>query len=173
MGKDSPHGGLRGLLPLTVKPEEIPMRTGLARASWLALASAAALACVSPSDPLGRVEALEEAQKRYTEAIRWGDLERASRYVAPDQRADFLALSDAFEAVHFTDYEIGEIDVDPEKHARAEVDVTYRGYVMPHFVERRVKDRQVWSRQAGMGNQWTVEPQLALLIGEMGGRVEP
>lgn len=146
------------------------MRT--ATALGLALASAAALACVSPSDPLGRVEALEEVQKRYTEAIRWGDLERASRYVSPELREDFLALTDAFESIRFTDYEIGELDVDPEKHARAEVNVTYRGYVPPHYVERRVQDHQVWIREAGMGNHWKVHPQLALLIDEMGGRAE-
>ncbi len=139
---------------------------------WIALAGAAALACVSPSDPLGRVEALEEAQKRYTEAIRWGDLEKAARYVAPEERDDFLALADAFESIRFTDYEIGDLDVEVEELARAEVVVSYHGYVLPHYLERRVHDRQIWVRDGGLGNRWHVHPQLALLIGEMGARVE-
>jgi hypothetical protein len=147
------------------------------KAPWIALASAAGIAllggCVSPSDPLGRVEALEEAQKRYTEAIRWGDLERASRYVVADQRAEFLALADAFESIRFTDYEIGELEVDDDGLARAEVVVSYEGYVLPHYLERRVSDRQVWVRDGAVGNHWVVQPQLALLIDEMGGRVAP
>ena len=138
---------------------------------WIALASATFVACVSPSDPLGRVEALEEAQKRYTEAIRWGDLERASRYVAADQREAFLALADAFESVRFTDYEIGDLDVDPADLAKAEVVVSYHGYVLPHYLERRVSDRQVWVREGAVGNRWVVQPQLASLIHEMGGSV--
>ncbi len=49
--------------------------------------------CVSPSDPLGRQDALEEAQQKYTELVRWGDVERAGKFVDPAMRDDFLRLS--------------------------------------------------------------------------------
>jgi len=135
----------------------------------IALLAAGGLACVSPSDPFGRVEALEEAQKRYTEAIRWGDLERASHYVAPDEREEFLALEDAFQTIRFTDFEIGELSITDDDRERAEVEVTYHGYVLPQYLEKRVRDHQVWVREPGMGNFWTIQPQLALLIDGMGG----
>ncbi|MGH0031874.1 MAG: hypothetical protein ACQGVC_18960 [Myxococcota bacterium] len=56
---------------------------------WLALATAAWLlaGCVSPTDPLGREDALEDAQQRYTDLIRWGELEKAALFVDPEQRA--------------------------------------------------------------------------------------
>ena len=128
------------------------------------------LGCITPSDPLDRLDALKEAQKKYTKAIRWGDLEVAARYVAPDMREDFLALATPFEQVRITDYEIGDYDLEEEEKANAEVDVTYRGYVLPHFVEHRVHDRQVWTREEGMANRWTVEPDLHALIHGLSGK---
>lgn len=125
------------------------------------------LACVSPSDPMARAYALKEAQKRYTEAIRWGDLERAAHYVDPELREDFLAQSRAFESIRFTDFEIGAVDLEDEDKLRAEVDVTYSGYVLPFYIERRVNDHQVWVREEGMANRWLVQPELELLITSM------
>ena len=139
-------------------------------AVWIAMASLGLAACVSPSDPWEHREALKKSQKRYTEAIRWGDIEKASRYVDPELREAFLALSSSFETVRITDYEIGELDLEEEKQERAEVDVTYRGYVMPHYLERRVNEQQVWVRDEGMGNEWRVRPELAALLDGMGAR---
>ncbi|MEM7412853.1 MAG: hypothetical protein AAF430_21655 [Myxococcota bacterium] len=124
--------------------------------------------CVT-SDPLGHAYALKEAQKRYTKAIRWGDLEMAARYVDPELRKDFLALASPFEQVRITDYEIGELDVEEEELTSAEVDVTYRGYVLPHFVEHRVLDRQVWTREEGMSSVWRVAPDLPALMRGLSG----
>jgi hypothetical protein len=137
---------------------------------WIAMAGLGLAACVSPSDPWEHREALVQSQRRYTEAIRWGDLEKASRYVDPELREAFLALSSTFETVRITDYEIGEPDLEPEKLARAEVDVTYHGFVMPHYIERRVTEQQVWYRDEGMGNEWRVRPELAAILDGMGAR---
>jgi hypothetical protein len=141
------------------------MRTS---ARWIALIAIAMSACVSPSDPMERGVALKEAQRKYAEALRWGDLEKAAHYVDPEMRGDFLALSDAFESVRITDYDIGEVDLDEDTLANAEVDVTYRGYVMPQFVEKRVRDHQVWYRDEDSGREWRVRPQLAALIDGIG-----
>lgn len=138
-----------------------------AMAFWIAFAGIAS-ACVSPNDPLGRSEALEEKQKRYTEAIRWGDIERAAQYVEPEQRSAFLALAPAFESVRFSDYEIGELDFESDERLAAEIEVTFRGYALPHYVERKIRDRQVWERAEGMRNDWFVKPELATLIDQLG-----
>ena len=140
------------------------MRTA---ARWIALIALGCAACVSASDPLERGEALKHAQHRYTEALRWGDLEKAARYVDPEMRDDFLALSDLFEQVRITDYDIGEYDLDTDTLAQAEVDVTYRGYVLPVFVEKRVRDHQVWYREA---SEWRVRPELAAMLDGIGAR---
>jgi hypothetical protein len=135
----------------------------------LALALAGlSTSCFSFGDPLARGEALEETQRRYTEMIRWGDIDKAARYVDPEQREGFLALAQNFELIRITDYEIGELDIDPDTLARAEVDVTYHGYVLNEFVERRVNDHQVWVREAG--NDWRVRPELDALIDSLGVR---
>ena len=139
-------------------------------ARWVAVIALGCAACVSPSDPWERGEALKQTQKRYTEALRWGDLEKAARYVDPEMRSDFLALSNAFENVKITDYEIGELDLDTDTLAKAEVVVTYRGYALPQYVEKRVKDHQVWYRDEESGNEWRVRPELAALLDDIGAR---
>ena len=127
-------------------------------------------ACVSPSDPFERERALQLAQKAYLEALRWGKLEKAAVYVDPEQRDEFLALADSFDTVRITDYDIGEMDLDKDTLAQAECDVTYRGYVMPHYVEKRVRDHQVWYRDEENDNEWRVRPQLAALLDGLGVR---
>lgn len=118
--------------------------------------------CVSPTDPLGRNDALEAAQKSYTENVRWGNFEQASRYVDPALRDDFLALEDRFDQVRITDYEIGEVK--SADHDTAEVEVTYRGYALPYYVEKEVREEQQWYRDEGVNNTWRVRPQLSLLL---------
>ena len=141
-----------------------------AAARWFATVAIGLAACVSPSDPLERGEALKECQLRYTEALRWGDLDKAARYVDPEMRSDFLALADAFENVRITDYDIGELDLNKETLAQAEVDVTYRGYVLPVYVEKRIRDHQVWYRDDESGREWRVRPELASLLEGIGAR---
>jgi hypothetical protein len=139
-----------------------PMR-GLA-ASLLCLTLGAA--CVSPTDPLGREDALQEAQKKYTELIRWGDVQRAGMYVDPELRESFLELADSMADLRFTDFEIGEIDFD---HDTATVSVTYRGYRVSEFVERSASEVQQWHRD-GLKNDWLVRPELHDVVAAIEGR---
>jgi hypothetical protein len=141
-----------------------------ATAFGIAVIAFALSGCVSPSDPFERERALELTQKSYVEALRWGDLAKASGFVDPAQREEFLALADSFDAVRITDYEIGELDLDEDTLAHAEVVVTYRGYVMPHYVEKRVRDHQVWYRDRANGNEWRVRPELAAMLDGLGVR---
>jgi len=141
-----------------------------AAARWIAVIAVGLTGCVSPSDPWERAEALKQAQRKYAEGLRWGNLEKSAKYVDPQLRSEFLALAGAFETVRITDYDIGEVDLDEETLAQAEVDVTYRGYVLPQFLERRVREHQVWYRDEESGNEWRVRPEFAALLDGIGVR---
>jgi hypothetical protein len=139
-------------------------------ALWIAAIALGLAACVSPSDPWERERELQLTQKKYIEALRWGNIDKAATYVDPEQRDEFLALAESFETIRITDYEIGELDLDKDSLARAECDVTYRGYVMPHYVEKRVRDHQVWYRDEENDDKWLVRPQLAAMLDGLGAR---
>lgn len=113
------------------------------------------------SDPMGRKYSLENIQRRYTEAIRWGQFEQAAVFVAPDVQEEFHALAEALDQIRITDYEIGRIALDEEKKT-ATVHVTYHGYRDGAFVEKPLKEIQDWVRESG--NDWRVRPQLSRLI---------
>ena len=117
------------------------------------------------TDPLGRRQALESVQKQYTELIRWGDFERASKYVDPQQRESFVALSRSFETIRLTDFEIAEIEYSGGDEVS--VAVTYRGYAVDTLLERRFREEQVWTREPGVTNQWSVRSDLAEAMAEL------
>ena len=139
-------------------------------ACWLVAISLVLGACVSPSDPWERGLALKNAQRKYNEALRWGQLEKAAKYVDPEMRSDFLAYSDVFDTLRISDYDIGEVDLDEETLAQAEVEVTYHGYVLPRYIEKRVRDHQVWYRDEESGDEWRVRPELAAMLDGFGAR---
>ena len=116
------------------------------------------------ADPLGRRSALKEVQLKYTQAIRWGDIEQASEFVDPDLRGEFLGLLDAFEKIRITDYDIGSIQY--ESSELANVTVTYHAYTVGTYLDRTIREKQVW-RQVGVGTQWWVEPQLEDVVGAL------
>jgi hypothetical protein len=141
-----------------------PLRAAIA----LALFAAFALGCgvlAELDDPLGRDFALNAAQRQYTQAIRWGELEDASAYVDPALKAAFLEKAAAFEGFRITDYQIGQIDYDADDSSLARVSVTYRGYCTASLIERPIRERQQWYRESG--NDWRVRPEFDLPIGHV------
>jgi hypothetical protein len=133
--------------------------------SWRALGALAALwsiGCSALADPMGRTVALEDAQLRYTQFVRWGELAAASEFVAPEIRAEFLSHGPAFDAIRITEYEIGKIVWD-ERRDSATVRVTYHAYSLASLQETRLEEEQRWVRP-GAGNTWYVHPQLAGLL---------
>lgn len=132
------------------------MQVSVARLVAL-LATFAIAGCAALSDPLGRQEALELAQKQYTEAIRWGYLERARAFIDPEERDAFELLAPVFEQIRITDFEIGQIEGDEDE---ANVIVTYRGYGRAYQVEKPFREHQQWSRVEGLANQWHVHSDL-------------
>ena len=136
---------------------------------WLALAwvlvLTAATGCISLADPLGRQDALEETQQKYTDLVRWGDLEAAERFVDPELREEFRQLAAGFEKLRITDHDVGEIE---HGNRTARVTVTYKWYSIAHLVEHTSRERQEWIR-SGITNNWHVRPQLAVLLAELQG----
>jgi hypothetical protein len=121
------------------------------------------------NDPLGREYALEEAQLKYTQHVRWGDIERASRYVHPDAREGFLAYGPQLETIRITDYEIGTIDYGEE--GDAVVNVTYRAYSTATFIETVIQEEQHWrlDPEHRLANVWQVRSELPLRLAELEG----
>jgi hypothetical protein len=136
----------------------------------LVLTLVTSLGCASSlADPTGRFNSLEEAQRRYTKLVRWGELKRASMYVEPELREEFLTYASVFEKIRITDIDTDEIRLDPGQ-STASVDVIYHGYAHTNLIERRIFETQEWSRHDGMKNVWLVKPQMDQIVGAFVGR---
>lgn len=122
--------------------------------------------CVSPTDPLGRQDALQEAQEKYTEFVRWGDVERAGKFVDPAMLDEFLRISKQLELLRITDFEIGDIEHGDKS---AIVTVIYQGYSVATLIERTARERQEWYRDDGFANVWHVRPELAQVVATLRG----
>ena len=137
----------------------LELARALVALSLLALLTLAG--CVSPTDPLGRKQALEDSQRRYTNLIRWGDIEKASEFVDPALRQDFLGYAEELESMRVTDFEIGTIRYDADDSAH--VKVTYHGYSVGTFLEKPIREQQRWFREDG-SSEWWVQPEIEGLI---------
>jgi hypothetical protein len=102
------------------------------------------------TDPMGYRAAFDLIQRQYTQAIRWGEIEKASTFVEPSLREAFLAQQPAFENLRITDFTIGEVDY---RQDTAQVTVSYQGYSLDSFVERKIREEQRWQRE---GSNWVV-----------------
>jgi hypothetical protein len=123
------------------------------------------MGCASTlADPTGRQTALENAQRRYTQLVRWGEIKRASVYVEPDLRQEFLSYEPFFEQIRFTDTETEEVNLDPSEET-ASIEVTYRAYSLATFQEKRILETQEWTRYGGMQNNWLVRPEIGEIVG--------
>ena len=122
--------------------------------------------CMTVTDPLGHREALEDAQKRYTDLIRWRDAERAAIFVDPELRKDFLEQAEELENLEISDYELGDLEFG-DGDETATIDVTYRGYSLSHLVERKIRVTQEWHRDEG--NTWLVRPDLEDVVAKLRG----
>ena len=135
----------------------------------LCFALLATLGCAAASlDFSGKAYALQEAQRRYTELVRWGEIERASAYVDPALTADFLITAERFQGIRFTDFESGPLQFG-EGSDTATVDVVYRAYSTRTLVDKKFIEHQQWYREASADNGWRVRPNLAAIAKELSG----
>jgi hypothetical protein len=129
------------------------------------LASVALVGCQSVTDPLGRQESLEASQKQYTDFVRWGELERASKFVDPELRDSFLDQLPRFDLLRVTDFDVQDIEYDGEDEVH--VVVTYHGFSLKNMVERRFREEQTWVRDPGLRNRWRVTTDLADVLSDL------
>jgi len=122
--------------------------------------------CMTVTDPLGHRDALEDAQKRYTDLIRWRDAERAAIFVDPELRKDFLEQAEELENLEISDYELGDLEFG-DGDETAKIDVTYRGYSLSHLIERKIRVTQEWHRNDE--NTWLVRPDLEDVVAKLRG----
>jgi hypothetical protein len=120
-------------------------RRGFGLGLAVALLAFLALGCETIMDPLNMRGEFRETQQRFTQYVRWGNFARASEYVHPDQREQFLALAPELSEIRFTDYEIRDVRIG-ERAQDATADVLYTGYLMSGMIERHVGIRQEWQR---------------------------
>jgi len=116
----------------------------------------------------GKEDALEDAQKRYTELVRWGEIMSASAFVDPAITADFLAAADRLKHIRFTEFESGPLRFG-ERSETATVNVVYHAYSTRTFTETTIREHQEWYRDENAGNDWRVRPNLAAIASELGG----
>jgi len=129
-----------------------------------ALVVLAGMGCAATfADPTGRFNSLEEAQQRYTQLVRWGEIKRASAYVEPDIREEFLSYAPAFEQIRITDVDAAEVKLDPSQDT-ANVDVVYHAYSFATFEEKRAFETQEWTRYDGVKNNWFVRPEISEIV---------
>ena len=125
-------------------------------AGWLVLCAlllAGPTGCITWfTDPMGRHAAFDDTQRQYTNSLRWGEIEKASAFVDPALREAFLAQAPVFESMRITDFTVGEVEYQGDS---AQVTVTYQGYSLESFVERKIREDQSWYREAGT-NRWLV-----------------
>ena len=107
-----------------------------------------------PNDPFKREYSLEQAQKRYSDLVRWSKFKEASLFMERDARLAFEAKMPDFREIRFTEHQTEPWTLDEEMRATV-VNVTYRGYSMSVPVEVEVHETQTWTRE-GKGNNWKV-----------------
>jgi hypothetical protein len=116
---------------------------------------------------MGRERALEGAQLRYTQHVRWGEFDAASEFVDPAVRADFLAQAPSLEGIRITEYDIGRIRYEGNRDS-ATVHVIYHAYSLATAQERRIEEQQHWVRP-GKDNTWWVQPEIGGLLESFAG----
>ncbi len=108
-------------------------------------------------DLLNRGDAYDDAQRRFTRALRWNQLAMASAMVDPELREDFLLHAEEFSKLRFTDYEILHEEV-ADDFKSANLDVVFYAYTLSSMLERSITVRQEWRRDED--GQWWVRPEV-------------
>jgi hypothetical protein len=107
------------------------------------------------TDPLDRRGQFEDTQTRFTQYVRWGKFEEASKFVDPEIREQFMSCAPELSDLRFSDYEITQVDIQDGLKS-ASVQVRYTGYRLSMPVERSVILTEEWMRDEATG-VWTVK----------------
>jgi hypothetical protein len=125
------------------------------------LPGCAMLEILEDRDFLGWKKDFREAQRDYTQSVRW--FEVAARFVDPEVREAFLTEAATLAGLRFTDYRVTVVKL--ESHS-ATAHVSYRLYDVTALIERTVTETQEWTRDDG---NWYVKPGLESLRARVAG----
>jgi hypothetical protein len=111
-----------------------------------------ALGCATFSDP---AVMFHDTQRHYTQLMRFTEYAKAGHFVAPDARGEFRHATAALGDLHFTDYEVADIQ---EAGNTATAEVHYIGYRSSDPVTVTYVETQEWERDGGV---WLVRPHIS------------
>lgn len=117
-------------------------------------------------DPMHTRGDFNDLQKRFTQNLRWGQIDKAAELVDPEIRDEFKSLAPRLSELRITDYNIVKSHMSPDL-THATVDVQYSGYREDELVERTVMIHEVWNRDPQTGD-WHVKLDLDKLQRALG-----
>ena len=109
------------------------------------------------TDPLKREYSLGETQKRYTNLVRFGAFDQATKFVDPNLADSFIENFPSQSDLVFVDFEAGRIQFEDDGMTDATIKVSYSAYYTHSPVLFKIVETQSWYR-AGAGNSWLVRP---------------
>jgi hypothetical protein len=121
----------------------------------------------SITDPLDRRGSFEATQTKFTQYVRWGKFDKASQFVDPENRDEFMSYAPEFSDLRFSDYEITRIDIQDGVRS-ASVDVRITAYRLSMPFERSVDLTEEWTRNEATG-LWTVKVDIRKLHDTLSG----
>jgi hypothetical protein len=112
--------------------------------------------------PLDNKKTFEEAQKRYTNNIRYGLFEDAMPFVEPELQPRFQQAMRDFRELRFSDYTVENVEIDPLR-TKATAVVLYKGYWLSSPYERELRIVQRWRREVPT-HDWYVTPDFERML---------
>lgn len=119
------------------------------------------LGCGLLQNPIDPTHGLEHRQQRFVRFLRWGEWQRASELVVPEQREAFLEAAKRLEDVRLTGYERLSLELGDDPYT-ATARVRYTGHPVAFPVERSVVLVERWHRERE-GHGWHVEVPIGRL----------
>jgi len=114
-------------------------------------------------DKLRPVDSISDIQTRYTRLVRWNEFGKASQFVDPELRENYLRDARALHGLRFTDYEVQWLDQGEDGHS-ATAHVRYRGYSTAALIELPEFDEtQEWYFDLA-SRRWLVRPDMEGLV---------
>jgi hypothetical protein len=116
-------------------------------------------------DAFGFEDDFEHIQQRYTRLVRWNEFNKASEFVDPALRVDYLRDAHELKGLRFTDYEVSWIE-ESQDRLTAKAHVVYRAYWTAALIELpELEETQEWYRDPETKN-WLVRPDIASIRAE-------
>ncbi len=116
-------------------------------------------------DAFGFDDDFKHIQRRYTRLVRWNEFNKASEFVDPALRVNYLRDAHDLKGLRFTDYEVSWIE-ESEDHLTAKAHVVYSAYwTAALLVLPELEETQEWYREPET-QRWLVRPDIASLRAE-------